>query len=158
MIQHSSAQSRQITCWLFKSSIITPPPGDFQQADIYSRKRWRWLQYMASVFWTRWHKEYIQHLPERQRWLHPQGSMEISDIMLVKDDDLSWCHWRLVRVSEASPDQDGHTRKVRVKMGDLCLNSRGERTTQLTELKWPMHMLVLLMEVSQAGINEEKEE
>ena len=141
-----------------KSSVITPPPGDFQQADIYSRKRWRRVQYMASVFWTRWRKEYIQHLQERQWWLHPQRSLEIGYIVLVKADDLPRCHWRLGRVCEASLDQDGHTRKVTVKMGDPCLNSRGQRTTQPTELKRPIHKFMLLMEVSQEEINEEKEE
>ena len=141
-----------------KSSVITPPPGDFKQADIYSRKRWRRVQYLAGVFWTRWRKEYIQHLQARQRWLHPQRNLEVGDIVLVKADDVPRCHWRLGRISEANPDQDGHTRKVRVSMGDPYLNSRGQRTSPLTQLERPIHKLVLLIEVSQTEIDEEKEE
>lgn len=39
-----------------KSSIILPPPGEFVKEDLYLRKRWRKVQYLANVFWSRWRK------------------------------------------------------------------------------------------------------
>jgi len=30
------------------------PPGDFSSTDMYSRKRWRQVQYLANQFWVRW--------------------------------------------------------------------------------------------------------
>ena len=33
-----------------KSKVILPPPGIFQRADIYSRKRWRRVQYLIDEF------------------------------------------------------------------------------------------------------------
>ncbi|XP_023930376.1 uncharacterized protein LOC106172270 [Lingula anatina] len=32
----------------------TLPPGRFQKEDMYSRKRWRHIQYLADLFWKRW--------------------------------------------------------------------------------------------------------
>ena len=51
-----------------KSKVVSPPPGEFSKPDIYSRKRWRRIQHIANEFWSRWKKEYLQSLQERQKW------------------------------------------------------------------------------------------
>ena len=50
-----------------KSKILLPPPGVFQKADLYSRKRWRRIQHLSNEFWARWKKEYLQNLQKRQK-------------------------------------------------------------------------------------------
>ena len=40
-----------------KSQVVLPPPGSFEQLDLYSRKRWRQVQYLANQFWIRWRRE-----------------------------------------------------------------------------------------------------
>ena len=50
-----------------KSKVILAPPGDFQRTDIYSRKRWKRVQYLAHVFWSRWRSEYLSSLQMRQK-------------------------------------------------------------------------------------------
>lgn len=44
------------------------PPGVFDRNDQYSRRRWRQVQYLANLFWTRWTREYIPLLQECQKW------------------------------------------------------------------------------------------
>lgn len=51
-----------------KSSIILPPPGDFVREDLYLRKRWCKVQYLANEFWQRWRKEYLLSLQQWQKW------------------------------------------------------------------------------------------
>ena len=51
-----------------KAQIAYPPPGQFMKEDIYLRKRWRRIQYLAEQFWSRWRKEYLQLLNKRQKW------------------------------------------------------------------------------------------
>ena len=41
------------------------PPGLFSKDEIYSRRRWRQVQYLADIFWRRWIKEYLPSLQER---------------------------------------------------------------------------------------------
>lgn len=55
-----------------KSKIVLPPPGNCQDADKYSRRRWRRIQHLANEFWCRWKKEFLQSLQLRQTWLKPQ--------------------------------------------------------------------------------------
>ncbi|KAK6186381.1 hypothetical protein SNE40_008426 [Patella caerulea] len=87
-----------------KSKILLPPPGNFQQPDVYSRKRWRRVQYLANVFWTRWRVEYLQNLQTRQKWTQLIRNVQVGDIVLIKDTDSPRNSWNLGRVVVADPD------------------------------------------------------
>ena len=41
-----------------KTEVVLPPPGCFEWLDLYSRKRWRRVQFLANQFWIRWRSEY----------------------------------------------------------------------------------------------------
>ena len=43
------------------SKLVMPPP------DLYARKHWKRVQYLAEVFWFRWKKEYLNSLQERKK-------------------------------------------------------------------------------------------
>jgi len=36
-----------------KSNVVLPPPGIFQKADLYCRRRWRRVQHICNEFWSR---------------------------------------------------------------------------------------------------------
>lgn len=36
-----------------KTSVVLPPPGQFQRNDVYKRRRWRRVQYLCNLFWSR---------------------------------------------------------------------------------------------------------
>ncbi|XP_033121903.1 uncharacterized protein LOC117120914, partial [Anneissia japonica] len=48
------------------------PPGVFDKKDNYGKRRWRQAQYLASIFWKRWRREYLPLLQTRQRWTTPK--------------------------------------------------------------------------------------
>jgi hypothetical protein len=129
-----------------KTSVIVPPPGNFQRTDEYSRKRWRRVQHLANVFWSRWRKEFLQQLQQRQKWTQPKRSLKVGDVVLMKDDDLPRGQWRLARVRETGASPDGLTRRVKVAVGSPTLDSKGHRKGSLTILERPIHKLVLLVE------------
>lgn len=58
-----------------KSRIVLPPPGEFQRADLYLRKRWRRVQHLANEFWVRWKKEFLHTLQLRQKWIRPRRNL-----------------------------------------------------------------------------------
>ena len=72
-----------------KSRVILPPPGVFGSPDKYLRKRWRRIQHLANEFWSRWRKEFLLSLQERQKWCNPCRNFCIGDIVLLKDANLS---------------------------------------------------------------------
>jgi hypothetical protein len=118
-----------------KTKVVLPPPGEFQKADIYCRKRWRHVQHLANEFWYKWKKEYISSLQLRHKWQKKQPNFEMNDVVLVKDEDLPRNQWPLARVIDVFPDQgDKLVRHVKLFI-----------PTAKSELKRPIHKLVLLV-------------
>lgn len=129
-----------------KTSIVLPPPGQFMKEDMYSRKYWRRVQYLANQFWQRWKKEFLKTLQERPKWNKVQRDLQVDDIVIVKDDALPRCQWRLARVTEVMVSHDNRVRRVKVRVGDPNLDKVGKRIHTVSSLERPIHQLVLLLE------------
>ncbi len=71
-----------------KSNVLLPPPGCFQGADLYSRKRWRRVQYLANQFWQRWKCEFLQSLQTRSKWNKTEENVQLGDIVIIKEENL----------------------------------------------------------------------
>ena len=70
------------------------PPGTFSKEDLYSRRRWRQIQYLADIFWKRWKKEYLPLLHKRQKWNEPNKNVAINDLVLIEDAMLPRGQWQ----------------------------------------------------------------
>ena len=116
-----------------KSNVVLPPPGNFVPQDIYCRRQWRRVQYLANVFWTRWRTEFLSLQQERKKWTKLKRNLKEDDIVLVVDDLLPRNQWLLARVVHCYQGHNGATRKVKVKVSD---GSEYER---------PVHKLVLVL-------------
>ena len=130
-----------------KSNVVLPPPGQFQNADVYSRKLWRRVQHLANEFWHRWRKEYLIELNSRQKWQRPKRNLQVNDIVLIIDDSVPRCFWKLAKVSELYPSKDGLVRKVKVQLGNPALGNKGQ-SSECKFLERPIHKLVLLLEAN----------
>lgn len=128
-----------------KSSVVLPPPGSFQRADLYSKKRWRRVQYLANEFWIKWKASFLQSLQTRQKWVRTVRSLEVGDVVIIKDDNQPRNLWQLARVVQTYPSDDGLVRKVKVQVADSSLDRSGSRTRSLVFLDRPVQKLVLLV-------------
>ena len=50
-----------------KTRPLSPPPGNFVPPDVYARRRWRRVQYLADQFWIRWRREYLSKHADQNR-------------------------------------------------------------------------------------------
>ncbi len=66
--------------------------------DCYSRRRWRQIQYMADLFWSRWTKEYLPQLQERQKWQKLKRNLVPGDIVLIVDNSAPRNSWIMGRI------------------------------------------------------------
>ena len=129
----------------FKPKVLLPPPGQFQKADLYSRKWWRRVQYLANEFWLRWRREVLHNLQSRQKWNRPQRNMSVGDIVISKESDEPRNNWPLAKVVDVYPSADGYVRKVRILKSDGDLDNQGRRKRPPSYLDRPVHKLVLLL-------------
>ena len=103
---------------LFRDGTATPP-GMFSKEDNYTCCRWRQVQYLSDIFWSRWIKEY---LPSLQKWNKPQRNLVVNDIVLLLDEKIPCSSWTLGRVLEVySNRKDGLvcSAKVKTRMSEL---------------------------------------
>ena len=118
-----------------KSKVVLPLPGHFVKEDLYCRKRWRRVQFLANEFWR---KEYIPTLQERHKWTNPQETLKLGDIVLMLDESVPRCEWPKAIVVDTYPSEDTYVRKVKVK-------------TATSSYERPVHKLVLLYRPSETG-------
>ena len=118
----------------------------FDSSDLYTKKRWRRVQHLANEFWTRWRKEFLLSLQQRNKWKEPRRNLAVNDVVIVKDDTLPARNcWQLARVSRVDIEKDGYVRKVQVVLGDRHLSTDGKKIGPIKYLERPIHKLILLI-------------
>ena len=115
-----------------KYRVVLSPPGIFKKEDMYCRKRWRAVQFLANQLWNRWRAKYLVALQERQKWGTSRRNLQMGGIVLLKDKCTPRCRWPLARVEQVYPSEDDLVSKVNVR--------RGQSTYDC-----PVHKLMLLL-------------
>ena len=95
---------------------VTFPPGLFNNDDMYCRKRYKQVQYLAQQFWVQWKKRYLVLLQERQKWSSIRSDFKINDLVIVVDILLPRNNWPLGRIVEVCKSNDNLIRSVKVKI------------------------------------------
>ncbi|XP_029696919.1 uncharacterized protein [Takifugu rubripes] len=91
------------------------PPGIFKQEDVYARRRWRQIQYIADLFWTRWLQEYVPLMQERSKWSRIRLNFSMGDVVVIADAAAPRGSWVLGGVIEAITESEGLVRSVRLQ-------------------------------------------
>ena len=78
-------------------------------------RRWKQVNYLASVFWNRWVKEYLPTLQSRQKWLNPTSNFRQGDIVLIVTEPSKRMRWPMRIVEECLTDEDGLVRTAFVR-------------------------------------------
>ena len=91
------------------------PPGQFEEREVNSRKRWRMAQALTDMIWRRWRKEYLPSLAIRLKWNKEERNLKEGDLILMKNDDAPRSHWPLGRILKTFPGRDGRVRMAEVK-------------------------------------------
>ena len=80
------------------------PPGICNKNAEYCRRRWRQIQYLASLIWKRWIKEYLPILQHRNKWQKVNRNISVGDIVLFIEQNIPRGEWPLGRVSKVNVD------------------------------------------------------
>ncbi|GJQ70138.1 hypothetical protein Trydic_g22605 [Trypoxylus dichotomus] len=80
--------------------------------------RYQRLQQMTQHFWTRWSREYISELQQKAKWKSNLGSINVGDLVVIKDDHLPPSRWKLGRITEVQPGKDNVVRVVTIRISN----------------------------------------
>ena len=131
----------------------TFPPGLFSSSDHYVKRRWRQVQYLVDVFWSRWKKEYLSNLQSRQKWNQNLPSHSVGDLVLLMDQNLPRNQWSVGRIIKTFPDDCGKVRSVTVRT--VNIKTHLGRTSLInckpsfSDFERPIHKIVLLKAVNE---------
>lgn len=118
--------------FLIQRSSYLLPTHDISQEKIPLGKRWEAVNQKSQIFWKRWSTEYLTSLQSRNKWNVAKPSLQIGDLVLLKDEITSPGKWPLGRVIDTHPGTDNLVRVVTVK-------------TATSTFKRPIAKLVLLI-------------
>jgi len=123
------------------------PPCVSNVNTSYPQKRWRQIQYLADLFWTRWRREYLPGLLQRQKWTLKRRQHEVGDLVLVVDQLLPRNMWCVGRITKIRVSEDGNIRSARVKVAKRKMD--GKIIVDTSFLERPISKLILLMAVEE---------
>ena len=106
------------------------PPEKFDKSDMY-RRRWRYAQHLADVFWHKWVKLYLPELQKRVKWTEINRNVSLGDLVLIADENTPRNLWPLAIVDEVLTGRDDLVRSVRLR-------------TRTTKLVRPITKIILL--------------
>ncbi|CAK1585165.1 unnamed protein product [Parnassius mnemosyne] len=87
------------------------PSPCLQSANANSLDRFQRIEQFKQHFWRRWSHEYIAELQLRTKWrTKSKESLQIDDLVLLKEENAPPLYWRLGRVRKLFPGSDGLTR------------------------------------------------
>ncbi|XP_018402564.1 PREDICTED: uncharacterized protein LOC108779585 [Cyphomyrmex costatus] len=91
--------------------------------------RWQRVEQARQHFWSRWSKEYLHTLQERNKWRVNKGEqLRPNQMVLLKQQGLAPLHWLLGRVEEIHLGPDGIARAATVR------TAKGQYTRPLTKI------------------------
>ena len=94
-------------------------------------ERYLYLQRVFNCYWKRWEKEYLLRLTVRSKWRKEVIPIQVGDIVLVSEDNVSRMKWPLARVEEVHPGKDSLIRTVTVRTQRGLLNRPVQRLHKL---------------------------
>ncbi|XP_033218230.1 uncharacterized protein LOC117173697 [Belonocnema kinseyi] len=102
--------------------LIGGPLTSFPQMDLTETtsnriSAWQHAQKLRQHFWKRWQKEYLHQLTVRSKW---QGNanpcIKLNTLVIIMEDNLPPLQWKLHRIVDTHPGQDGIIRVATVKI------------------------------------------
>ncbi|XP_076384154.1 uncharacterized protein LOC143262078 [Megalopta genalis] len=101
--------------FLIGGIMTSVPEADFTKTVTNRLSTWQHIQKIKQDFWSRWHKEYINHLNVRAKWTRGSHYIKEGTIVVLRDDNLPPLQWTLGRVVEIHPGKDDVIRAVTVR-------------------------------------------
>ena len=101
-----------------KVSGMVNPDLKTDQPDLYAVKRWKRVQYLSDLFWSRWKKEILQNLQKRSKWNEVRRNARIDDTVLMVDENSHRSFWKLGRIVAVHVSDDGLVRAATVKLAN----------------------------------------
>lgn len=103
--------------FLIGDHLTTTPDQDATIGPVHQLNRYQLIQRLLQNFWKRWSVEYLTSLQQRSKWQRHTSTdhLQPGRLVILKDDNLRPLQWKLGRIVQTFPGNDGIVRVVLVK-------------------------------------------
>ena len=84
----------------------------------YMIKRWKRVQFLSDLFWSRWRREILTLYQSRRKWCDTHHNLQVNDIVLVMDENVPRLSWKMARVKSVKFSKDNCVRTVTLESSD----------------------------------------
>lgn len=107
--------------FLIARPITSVPDQPLEHIPDSRLKMYQRCQKMVQMFWNKWRKDYLNHLQVRTKWKDRTSTIRIGDLVIIKEDNLRPCHWKLGRIQDVQKGPDDLPRVVTLRCENTVL-------------------------------------
>ena len=119
--------------FLIGRSIKALPDQPDNRPNIKALRRWNLCTRLTHDIWDRWSQHYLHQLQQHHQWLHPKRSVQVGDVVLLKDTELFLYSGPLAVVKQMHPRTDGMVRVVTLRTSKGCYKRSVTRLVPLLQ-------------------------
>lgn len=101
--------------FLIGRPLISRPQPSTLEIPTNRLEYWKRIYQSTQRFWNQWQSEYFSRLQQRPKWVSQTNTFENGQLVLLKEDNLPPSQWKLGRIIQTHPGDDGLTRVVTIK-------------------------------------------
>ena len=90
------------------------PSGPFRETS-NPNHHYEFVERVVDTFWRTWTRDLFPSLIIQQKWHTARRNVIVGDVVLIQDSNQVRGNWKLGKVSEVHPGEDGKVRKVEVQ-------------------------------------------
>ena len=129
------------------------PSGPFRETSNVNKQH-EFVQKIVDAFWKRWIRDYCPSLLIRQKWHVEKRNVKVGDVVIIQDSNLVRGSWRLGRVSNVFPGDDGRVRNVEIQYKQFSTNEQVNVYTgkEYSAIQQPVQKLAVLVPVDEDAL------
>ena len=113
-------------------------PGINLDTNVSLTKRMQFLDEIRKAFWSKWMTLMFQKMVPASKWKRDMPDLQEGDVVLMKEESMASCNYRLGKVEKVFVGEDGHVRRA-----VIMYKNPGESDFRRTER--PIHKLILIV-------------
>ncbi|XP_058816019.1 uncharacterized protein LOC131679327 [Topomyia yanbarensis] len=113
--------------FLVGESLQAVPDPDLTVVPMNRLTQWQLTQQRLQNFWKRWRREYLCQLQGRTKRWKPAVRIDIGKLVVIQDDNQPPMRWKMGRIVQTHPGDDGTVRVVTLKTATGMLTRPVER-------------------------------
>lgn len=108
--------------FLIGAPLLVLPEHDKEEVPINRLTRWQLLDQFHHSIWKRLSTDYLRSLQVKNKWYKNQQNIKVGDLVLVHAPNIPSTHWKMGRIEDVHPGEDGIVRVVTISTNKGTLN------------------------------------